>query len=107
MCSAVGLPTISTAVLRRIRLYRRRVKGQEEKNKGSFFMMFLRFSIVIIIVVGVFMAMLMMIIASCIFCSWCPAYRGKENNKHRSECTGVSLPLDYINERLDMFTNIH
>ena len=35
--------------------------------------------------VGVFMVLLMVMMASCIFCSWCPAYMGKENSKPKSE----------------------
>ena len=57
--------------------------------------MFSRLSMVIGLLVGAFMALLMVMMASYIFCSWCPAYMGKENSKPRSECSKNHYSVKY------------
>jgi len=42
------------------------------------------FSLLVGVMAGTLMALLMLIITSCIYCSWCPGYRGKGSREPRS-----------------------
>ena len=44
-----------------------------------------RFSLLVGVMAGTLMALLMLIITSCIYCSWCPGYRGKGSREPRSK----------------------
>merc|ERR1719481_1489252 len=41
-------------------------------------------SLLVAVIAGTVMALLMLIITACIYCSWCPGYRGKDRDNRSS-----------------------